>query len=215
MARGMRIKRNAIASAIHQAKHLLFEYGYSAQKIKDPDRVIDVCRNALGKNVDIYAGDPEDANRILHVRGYYKALDEERKNYAIYLRRPQEEEWLRFVTCKELLHVVLDVRESESCRGIHVHELVLDVVQDSYSGDIASSDEVAVEKLAEIAAMEFCFPYAERIEYFKSNSIAYGDIAKEYGLPEPVVRRYLGEKMMGLLAKYELQTGEAEPIKNY
>lgn len=79
----------------------------------------------------------------------------------------------------------------------HVQELgAADFILNNASAAVES------EKLAEIAAMQFLYPYQERvadIAKIKSGACTYQKISNHYGLPQIYVEIYLGEIVMDKL----------------
>ena len=99
--------------------------------------------------------------------------------------------WTRFVTCKELMHVVLDCDEYHNIEiqfGSHIEEAV-DILPEG-------SPSACSEQLAEAAAMEVMFPFSEREALIRNGATDYFAIADRYKIPELMVQRYLSEPYM-------------------
>ncbi len=155
-----------------------------------------LCGEYLGKTVSVL--DLQLAADELAIRGMFAALSD--GSYEIYLLADLGERERRFVKCKELFHVVLD---DENCRSMDIYaHLELATVAFSVAGSNPESP-VACEALAEIAAMEFLFPYAERVEVIERSggNVDYPAIATQYGIPQLYVEMYLSDPMMTEFAK--------------
>jgi len=92
----------------------------------------------------------------------------------------------RYVTCKELFHIVLDDAEYVDM-DIATH---IDGMLPAFRiDDHRPPASVAAEYLGEIAAMEFLYPRARRLEDVQAN-VSFADSAKRFGVPENVVKFY-------------------------
>lgn len=105
--------------------------------------------------------------------------------------------WKRFVICKEAFHILLDQPEYRDMdlQG-HVEALTLHFPND----DSRPRASVALELVAEFAAMEFLFPHVRRTEERQRpgdrNLLA---IAERYLVPQIFVERYLSTTWMETL----------------
>lgn len=118
--------------------------------------------------------------------------------YEIYVIEGDVEENRRFVTCKELFQTLLDDEDMWNMNlNAHVQELgAADFIVNAASAAVES------EKLAEIAAMQFLYPYQERvadIARIRSGECTYQKISDHYGLPQIYVEIYLNEIVMDKL----------------
>jgi hypothetical protein len=99
--------------------------------------------------------------------------------------------WRRLVQCKELFQFILD-RASD--RTIDVPRHLADLKPD-FPLTTNYKPTVASEFLASVAAMEFLFPYTERLKYFGTKALDK-DIAETYKIPQAKVSNYLAESYM-------------------
>ena len=110
--------------------------------------------------------------------------------------------WQRLVLSKELFHVILD---DESTRHQTVNHLLEDI---SAHISVDNEDRPKPEKplqtefMAEIAAMEFLFPFRERVIKAKSNEIDYSQVAEQYKVPRRFVELYLSQSFMDVLKDF-------------
>lgn len=99
----------------------------------------------------------------------------------------------KFAMCKELFHIILDCEDYRSTNTRNTIDEYL------YSGiGQATSIPTQTELLAEMAAMEFLFPYHVRLHVLSGN-VNYDDIAEQYKVPKTLVERYLSEHYMKYL----------------
>lgn len=138
-----------------------------------------LCGQHLGKTIEIvYASIPEDGTSI---KAGCLALGD--GSYLIGLVEGMTDEDERFVLCKELFHVLFD---HEGIRNIdlatHLAEYASLFQVPNSEGEPGCS--VAWENLAEIAAMEFLFPYDQRVASVDGGTtLDYGRLATRYGIP--------------------------------
>lgn len=109
-------------------------------------------------------------------------------------------EMTRFVTVKELFHVVLD---EEACRTIKIEQHLAEVFATFPVPDSTPGFNVVSEILAEIAAMEFMFPYARRREEVAVDNPDFRAIAEKYGIPQALVEQYMAQDFMDQLGAFE------------
>lgn len=106
----------------------------------------------------------------------------------------------RFVLCKELFHVLLDKPEYRNMDLFaHIEEvIILFPVVDSRPKPSSVS-----EFLAEVAAMQFLFPYEDRRKIL-ARGIApnFQEIAETYKIPRVYVEKYLSENYMEILSAF-------------
>jgi hypothetical protein len=97
--------------------------------------------------------------------------------------------WTRFVICKEIFHLVLD---AEEYRNMDLEAHIEEVTVKFPDASSVASPPVRAEMLAEMAAMEFLFPYAARLkELSGSNTNNKRAIAERYRVPAVLVERYM------------------------
>lgn len=166
------------------------------QTVRNVLKFVRFCEGHLGKKIRICKlrynkQEPEDA---LH-----GAYVEDAETFHIVIIGNMNYCWNRFVICKELFHAVL--RDEEN-RSIKINEHVEDMVTKDMLMEPPGAAKL-VEQLAEIAAMEFLFPFKDRQAILKSAEetgvpVKYHDIAQRYKTPQVYIEPYLSEPMMGL-----------------
>src|SRR6266478_1642466 len=87
------------------------------------------------------------------IRAFYFSLDD---GYEIYLLSGLDYFNERFVKCKELFHVLIDKPEY---RSVNIFEHLQEVTVTFPDDNGKPGSAAASEHIAEIAAMEFLFPY--------------------------------------------------------
>lgn len=184
-----------VVHCLRKAKEIIEQYELYAQHPRDLRSIDDlewVCGEYLGRRAQIHELRIEAGERS--VRGFFVAYADGR--YEIYRLADLTERERRFVTCKELFHVILD---EEPCRNMdllsHLEEAYSSFTFDESHPNIA----VKAEMLAEIAAMEFLFPYARRVEEIERNGRDdnfFSMVAAKYGIPQIYVEQYLSDHYM-------------------
>lgn len=128
-------------------------------------------------------------------------------HYEVFTLAELNDRERRLVASKELFHVVLD------CEAKHNMDLLEHVQETQTSFKLDDSDpspSVAVEVLAEIAALEFLFPYEERkaiVAAAGSLPIDHPLVARRFGIPQHVVEMYLTPQMMENFEQLEATGG--------
>lgn len=121
-------------------------------------------------------------------------------SYEIYLTEGMTDNERRFALCKELFHVVIDVDEYHS---VNLYSHIYDVVAKFPEPNSRPKPPTASEFLAEVAAMEFMFPYEDR-EHLAGNgrSPDFTNAAERYGLPQDFVELYCSPGYLGELGAF-------------
>ncbi len=135
-------------------------------------------------------------------------------HYEVFILKDSDESSRRLVTTKELFQVALD---EEAVRNMdlydHVSALLFQDVQDPTPAIIA-------EQMAEVAAMQFLYPYADRVndaKRIKNRETTAADISDHYGIPQYYVERYLHAPIMDALRAthlFEVVPKEASEAAN-
>ncbi len=163
------------------------------------------------RNVDVLgsvcARDLEESIRVYDVEAVPEELKElcgglclviEDGSYEINLHPALNPCWQRFILCKELFQVVLDGQEYRSV-NLYAHlEQLIQIMPGDGDDDSIYLPGVS-ELMAEIAAMEFLFPYSERLKIKSQKSINLLDVATKYRIPQKFVAIYLSDAYMGFL----------------
>lgn len=156
---------------------------------KSVDAFLDICRNYLQKTISVNVLTVQLPHQSIN--GMFLRVGD---SYEVYLRPGMDMDWNRFVLCKELYHVVLD---SEQYQNVSIFEHLEQAMVSFPSLEIKPAQPVVSEKMAEIAAMEFLFPYAER-SGIKANGtpLDLPAIAARYRVPQLLVEQYLSDTYM-------------------
>jgi hypothetical protein len=169
----------------------------------DPLRAVDkltkICRTYLEKNIQVWELEiNKDDSPVL---GSAILLKEE-NSYDICHVAGLNYCWQRFVTCKELFHAILD---EEKYRKMNISEHVDEVTVAFPEIDSTPGDSVIAEALAEIAAMEFLFPYEcrEREIAARDGNIDCRAVAERFKVPLVFVEKYLSQPYMEALGQFK------------
>lgn len=115
----------------------------------------------------------------------------------IYIRDDQSEDWKRFVSTKELCHVVIDEEEDWSSAGTKTIEDL--VYEASIQSTELATPQAQSEQFAMIAALELVYPLGARlvdIERLKKKETTINKIALEHGVPQYAIGLALNKNMM-------------------
>jgi hypothetical protein len=151
-----------------------------------------MCEEYLGKDIEIVEYPVTSARSV---EGIFLFNEKEDKYHIIVYVHPElNPDHARFIQFKELFHVLLDeprfrgmdvdghIEESQSCFTVH---------------DSEPSPRVVSEALAEIAAMEYVFPYADRLKVKALGDKAdFAAIARQARLPQVLIEQYLTDSYM-------------------
>jgi len=205
----MRLLVQEIARCLDCARELREQYKLMCLRgdatRKSIDQLKNLIENYLGKAVSVHTL----ARQRSSIKAFYFAMKD--GTYEIYLLAGMGDEEKRFAYCKELFHVVIDV---EAYHNTNLHDHVYEVVATFPVTDSTPSPSVQSEKLAELAAMEFMFPYEDRqhiLEGTKNPDAA--EIASRYGVPQPYIELYCSEGHMGFAHAFRADpvTDAAQP----
>jgi Zn-dependent peptidase ImmA (M78 family) len=92
--------------------------------------------------------------------------------------------WKRFVIVKELSHLLM----SKNNEGIT--QDIEDLVNGLFQMSFGLSDDIDHEHLALLMASEYLMPYRISQDLLKDSSLSSLDIAKQFSVPEVVVKGY-------------------------
>ena len=150
---------------------------------KSIDDLGEMLEKELGKEIRVFEVDFIVTGKELSAG--YMAFE---NHYEIYVGAMQSRADQRFALCKELFQVVLD---EDGYRSLNLIPLL-----DAIAANLPLEKmelPIASERLSEIAAMEFCLPYADRVNLSEGGENEFmniDEIAARYDLPESVVSRY-------------------------
>lgn len=196
----MRLKVVDIHHCVDKAREMAEQYRLYSRAGDDTMRSLDdfiwVCQQYLEKHIELLELQLNAEGRS--IAAVY-LLEGDR--YQIFVLAGHPPEWARFVACKELFHVVLD---EPGCRstaiGVHLDEMEITFSID----DSQPKKPAAWEVLAEIAAMEFMLPYAQRLKIVAKRN---GDedlsaVANAFGVPQSLVEQYCSSATMEALKAF-------------
>ena len=192
----MDIPENDLEKCVELANELCEYYNFDAMvncTKKSLDDLIRFTRTFLGKDVQIKDLELR-TNPDTTFRGVM--LPRNDTHYEIYVLKEADEDLRRLVTCKELFQAALD---SPDIRNLDLYDHISALVyQDMQDPSLA----VIAELMAEVAAMQFLYPYADRVEDIKrinEKQTSSEKIAESYGIPLFYVEKYLTKKTMAAL----------------
>ena len=129
------------------------------------------------------------------VGGFYERHSE--KLAKIYVSGGQASEMVRYVLTKEMCHIVVDQPNERSPHGDRTIAAILNFMSSElmpFFGD--ENNQIRSEQLAELAAIEFLYPYElrgpDRLK-IRPTGASYSSLARHYGIPEFVVARALSK----------------------
>lgn len=162
---------------------------YDHQNKSDSD-LLDICTRYLNESIKTLTHHtPWDNGSIL---AFFVAYDD---HYDICLLDGLNYCYKKFALCKELFHIVIEKPEFLS---INYEETIGKCVNGG-----ALNGAYSNEYVAEIAAMEYLFPFKHREEIIANGNIDFDSIASTYRIPRLLVEKYLNEyRMEGLRSCY-------------
>jgi Zn-dependent peptidase ImmA (M78 family) len=188
------IQAKDVAFCLEKARELA---GYYRQYVlagdgraKSVDDLLWICREYLKKNIQVAEVAVPAAGKV--VRAVFIGRED---GYDIYLLAGMDRVSRRFILCKELFHVILD---QESSRSMDIYGHLEEVTATFPVPSAEPRCPAAWEVLAEAAAMEFLYPYAER-KVLDMSSASNGEIdaiAATYDIPRYLVESYCADQAM-------------------
>lgn len=137
--------------------------------------------------------------KIFHLReGVY---GEPRRCANIYYHREHTTDWQRFISCKELLHL-LDPPGAETASPAEIDDLanrigLPEYMQDPMSDGFATN----IDRLAEFRAAALLLPFASRellLKPLEDGNLTLGDIAKMADIPRKYVGLVMSERWVAV-----------------
>ena len=192
----MNFSTDELAQAIEKANEIADHYRLNHLDSDNCERYVDhlraSCQQYLSKVIHLEKLDVAEDSAV-RAMCLLMADDSATVCYSEHLDNP----WTRFAVCKEIFHLVLDAEEFRNMDlDAHIQEVTSAFLYD----DSTPSPPVRAEVLAEVAAMEFLFPFSARTKELAgsdaNNKIA---IAERYGLPAVLVDRYMSKQYMDVL----------------
>lgn len=199
----MNINSRDLEAAIAKAHEVSDHYDLTHISGGDPQRYMDYLLEsctALGVGrVEMFEVDISFSTSAV----YSMCVMQQDGTSHIVLAKELNQCWKRYCVCKELFHILID---KEEYRNLDVFSHTESVAVDFQLDDSNPEPSVSAEFLAEVAAMEFLFPYAKREAILAgSKSPDFLNIAIQYRIPQILVDRYLSKNRMEPLAPYKRQ----------
>jgi hypothetical protein len=175
--------------------------GLSASPVRDIESLLWMCSVYVEQWIRSSEADNADLN--VNSMAVWATTIVMADGYEIYYVQGLDEFWLRFVVAKEAFHVVLD---STAVRNMDLmgHIVEMAAITSSPVAAATMTPAAAVEMMAEIAAMEFLFPYAKRLEELNNGEKDWSSIAAKYKVPQHFVELYLSTTSMDELRPYHV-----------
>jgi hypothetical protein len=193
----MQIAQTNLKDIFNILKNVTTEYSLlcprgGKESIKSIEYFSDYCKSIA--KIDIYQHDIYWAPP--YPRGLTLAYHD---SYKIWMLKGLNPCWSRFVLCKELFHVLIDAGDKEKIFsnkdiGSHIEKYL------ETNHFEKTPNNIQAELLAEIAAIEFMFPYAHRV---KQANIPSADTAETYKIPKSLVEKYCSLKSLEFLKLFD------------
>ena len=127
-------------------------------------------------------------------------------SYNIFLLSGLNRCWKRFVLCKEIFHIILDIDDKlDVFKNSNWSEQVEKTLFNIPNVTTTTEDCAAVEALAEICAMELLFPYEWRVNYI-SEGKSVDEIANIVLLPKALIEKFISKSIMESLDPSKFNT---------
>lgn len=198
----MLIIKKQITDCIFAAQEADRLFALHTRQNGDFDRSIDDFREFIGTYGNVKINDHKLSHEGQPIRGYMLAYDD---RYEIVLLANQDSHWRRFVEFKELFHVILDTLDKEKIfRNTDFIKQVEKTLAAFPDTENRAENCIAVEQLAEIAAMEFLIPFTRRkaiVESINSGKATLEIIAEKYKIPDSKIDLYLSENYINRIGE--------------
>lgn len=192
-----------IQSALKWAKRLHAAYASTCAAPNCFPRSVDDLLKALPKvrkDFCVEINVLQVRSNVVHAMAALENIRAQEKRQTIYLTRDMPTSRIRFVIVKEVLQLLLDhpgARASELSREL---DDMLKYLRRETRW-ISAKKSTAAELAANIAAMEFCYPFAQRSRV-SVDQLNISRIADSYGLPEDIVRAFHSERVVNFLGRF-------------
>lgn len=163
----------------------------SSESKRSIDVLLEVCVDSCGKPIEVCKVDSDVNTPWL----YGTCLQFPQKAVILYAHHLNSC-WERFTVCKEAFHVVLD---QDEYRTTDIYQHIQDIILAFPDDDSKPAQPVICEFLAEVAAMEFMLPYAERFAILEAGGQVAMQVAQQYKIPCQLVEKYLSAGFMAAL----------------
>lgn len=188
----MLIPHHRLAFCFEKAKEVTDSYKLWMERggehtLKSVSKLIDAIKPTLTGDLEIL--ELNELYSVSEARAFF--LVDREGSYKIIHMQGQNICWNRLVICKELFHVLLD---SEESRNIGIADHIAEFMSSFPDRENVPSIAVISEWQAEFAAMEFLFPYKDRLVILSMTDYVSSDVASRYRIPKVMVERYLSEE---------------------
>jgi hypothetical protein len=202
----MKLEEKYLKFCAEQGRRIIDLYAKSASEPKEKQKSHHdlewIVREDCQKQ--IYLRELQVVWNACHVRAF---VIKKGSHYEIYLGSEMPESILRWYKCKELFQIVLDSPAFPEFRTTdlvdHIGKMVLRAQPES--SDLGIGPTAIGETLAELAAVEFLIPHADRVKLRHSHSAGntdYKKIAEDYGLFQSLVEWTMTDEFMATMAPY-------------
>lgn len=190
---------NALNEAFNIEQILKLHYRSHANNDRSDADLLDICTRYLNKKINLLTHEtPWDGSSIL---AFFVAHPE---HYDICLLDGMNYCYRKFALCKELFHIIIDNPEFQSVDFDYTIDKCVN------GGQLNGAD--SNEYIAEIAAMEYLFPFRIRKMLVESGDVDYEKVAIQYRIPRLLVEKYLTDYRMQTLGGCYLKSSFAPTI---
>lgn len=177
----------ATVCEVYEARQL------AKHNVRAVDALVEIASDVAGRPVGVHYLDEDAGAR--HIKGMC-VIRADRCDVVIL--NGLNTCWHRFVLCKELFHAFLDCDEYRNM-DLEQH---LENIFSLFQVDPEDSDKsIHAEIIAELAAMEFLFPYRARVACMEAGR-SLEEMAHQYRVPLQILSRCLAAKNMEALAPF-------------
>lgn len=197
------VPRQDVINALNEAYQIdevlkLHYRSYDNNDRSDAD-LLDICTRYLNKRINLLTHDtPWDGSSIL---AFFVAYPD---HYDICLLDGMNYCYRKFALCKELFHIIIENPEFQSIN----YDYTIDKCVNGGQLNGADSNEY----IAEMAAMEYLFPFKLRKHIVDSGNIDFEKIAIDYRIPRLLVEKYLTDYRMQTLSDCYLKSSFASNL---
>lgn len=179
---------NALNEAHNIEQILRLHYRSADHNNRSDADLYDICSRYLNKKINLFTHKMSwDGGSIL---AFYVAYPDK---YDICLLDGLNYCYSKFALCKELFHIIIENPEFESINFDYTIDKCVN------GGDLNGAD--SNEYIAEIAAMEYLFPFRIREMLIKGGDIDFDKVAADYRIPRLLVEKYLTDYRMDSLSE--------------
>lgn len=195
----MQVTIDELRHCLDQARDLSDHYkqnvlnGNAARR--STDELLRLVREYLQKQVTVYRVRRQQSS----VSAFYMAKSDD--SYSVYLTSGLTDEGDRFALTKELFHVVLD---EVGCRNMNLYGHLEEVLASLPVRESKPQRSTISEQLAEVAAMQFLFPYSERLTFLANanGNPDFAAAATRFGIPQQLVEMYCSDDYMEFYGRF-------------